>query len=65
MRAAGLTTGVGTGAGWISLRPSPLPSDASIERAIERLVMPLHAAVAAGLGRMGSAARRLAQRSEP
>lgn len=29
MRAAGLTTGVGSGAGWISLGPSPLPSDAS------------------------------------
>jgi lipid A 4'-phosphatase len=45
--------------------PVPLPSDATIERAIERLAMPLHAAVAAGLGRMGSAARRLAQRSGP
>jgi lipid A 4'-phosphatase len=45
--------------------PVPLPSDASIERAIERVVMPLHAAVAAGLGRMGSVARRLAQRSGP
>ena len=45
--------------------PVPLPSDASIERAIERLVMPIHSAVAAALGRMGSAARRLAQRSEP
>jgi membrane-associated phospholipid phosphatase len=45
--------------------PVPLPSDATIERAIERWVMPLHAAVAAGLGRMGSAARRLAQRSGP
>jgi len=29
MRAAGLTTGIGSGAGWISLGPSPLPSDAS------------------------------------
>jgi lipid A 4'-phosphatase len=45
--------------------PVPLPSDASIERAIERLVSPLHAAVTIALGRMGSAARRRAQRSEP
>jgi membrane-associated phospholipid phosphatase len=45
--------------------PVPLPSDAAIERAIERLAMPLHAAVGAALGRMGSAARRRAQRSEP
>jgi lipid A 4'-phosphatase len=43
----------------------PLPSDAVIERAIERLAMLLHAAVGAALGRMGSAARRRAQRSEP
>jgi lipid A 4'-phosphatase len=42
--------------------PVPLPSDAAIERAIERLVLPVHAAVAAALGRMGSARRR-AQRS--
>jgi lipid A 4'-phosphatase len=45
--------------------PVPLPSDAAIERTIERLVTPLHGAVGAALGRMGSAARRLAQRSEP
>jgi lipid A 4'-phosphatase len=45
--------------------PVPLPSDAAIERAIERLVVPLHAAVGAALGRMGSAARRRAQRSGP
>jgi hypothetical protein len=43
----------------------PLPSDASIERAIERLVLPIHSAIAAALGRMGTAARRRAQRSEP
>ena len=42
--------------------PLPLPSDATVERAIERLVLPVHGAVAAALGRMGSAARRLAQR---
>jgi lipid A 4'-phosphatase len=38
--------------------PVPLPSDAAIERAIERLVLPVHAATAAALGRMGSARRR-------
>jgi lipid A 4'-phosphatase len=43
--------------------PVPLPSDATIERAIERLVLPVHAAVAAAFGRMGSAARRRAERS--
>jgi membrane-associated PAP2 superfamily phosphatase len=42
--------------------PPPLPSDATVERAIERLVLPVHAAVAAALARMGSAARRFAQR---
>ncbi len=45
--------------------PLPLPSDATIERAIERSVLPIHAAVAALLGRRGSAARRRAQRSGP
>jgi lipid A 4'-phosphatase len=45
--------------------PLPLPSDATIERAIERFATPLHAAVAATLGRMGSTARRRPQRSEP
>jgi membrane-associated phospholipid phosphatase len=45
--------------------PVPLPSDAAIERAIERLVLPIHSAIAAVLGRMGTAARRRAQRSEP
>ena len=45
--------------------PVPLPSDAAIERTIERLVMPLHTVVGAALGRMGSAARRRAQPSEP
>jgi lipid A 4'-phosphatase len=43
--------------------PLPLPSDAAIERAIERLVLPVHAALAAAFGRMGTAARRRAQRS--
>jgi lipid A 4'-phosphatase len=42
--------------------PLPLPADATVERAIERLVLPIHGAVAAIFGRMGSAARRLAQR---
>jgi membrane-associated PAP2 superfamily phosphatase len=42
--------------------PLPLPADATIERAIERLVLPVHAAVGAALARMGSAARRFAQR---
>jgi lipid A 4'-phosphatase len=40
--------------------PVPLPSDAAIERAIERLVVPIHSAIAAALGRMGTAARRRA-----
>ena len=39
--------------------PLPWPSDAAIERAIERLVLPVHAAVGAAFARMGSAARRL------
>ncbi|MBV8751272.1 MAG: phosphatase PAP2 family protein [Hyphomicrobiales bacterium] len=41
----------------------PLPSDAAIERAIERLVLPLHAALAAAFGRRGSVDRRRTQRS--
>jgi membrane-associated phospholipid phosphatase len=44
--------------------PVPLPSDAAIARAIERLVMPLHAVMAAALGRMGLAACRWSRRSE-
>jgi lipid A 4'-phosphatase len=43
--------------------PLPLASDAAVERTIERLVLPLHAAVAAAFAWMGSTARRLAQRS--
>jgi lipid A 4'-phosphatase len=39
--------------------PVPLPSDATIERAIERLVLPIHTALAGALG------RRRAQRSGP
>jgi membrane-associated phospholipid phosphatase len=45
--------------------PVPLPSDAAIERAIERLVLPIHAAVRNLFGRMGSSARRRTQRSGP
>jgi lipid A 4'-phosphatase len=45
--------------------PVPLPADPTIERAIERFVLPIHAAIAAALGRMGSAARRRALRSGP
>jgi lipid A 4'-phosphatase len=40
----------------------PLPSDAAVERTIERLVLPVHAAVAAAFAWMGSTARRFAQR---
>ena len=42
--------------------PLPLPDDATIERTLDRLVLPLHAAVGGAFARMGSAARRLAQR---
>jgi membrane-associated PAP2 superfamily phosphatase len=42
--------------------PATRFSDAAVERLIERVALPVHAAVAAGLARMGSAARRLAQR---
>jgi lipid A 4'-phosphatase len=42
--------------------PLPLPTDATIERAIERFVLPIHVVVGAAFARMGSAARRLAQR---
>jgi lipid A 4'-phosphatase len=43
--------------------PLPLPSDRTIERGIERLVLPVHAGLGAAFAWMGSAARRLAQRS--
>ena len=45
--------------------PVPLPSDASVERAIERLVLPIHTALGAAFSRMGIAARRRVQRSGP
>jgi membrane-associated phospholipid phosphatase len=48
--------------GLIYRRPVPRPTDAAIERAIERLVAPVHAVIGAAFARMGSAARRLAQR---
>jgi len=44
--------------------PLPLPSDAAIERAIERLVLPIHAAIGGAFARRGSGRRR-AQRSGP
>jgi lipid A 4'-phosphatase len=43
--------------------PVPFWSDAAIERAIERLIVPVHAVVGAAFAWMGSAARRFAQRS--
>jgi lipid A 4'-phosphatase len=43
--------------------PLPLPSDATIERAIERVVLLVHAAIGGVFARMGAAARRRAQRS--
>jgi lipid A 4'-phosphatase len=42
--------------------PATRVSDAAIERLIERLALPVHAAIATAFARMGSAARRLAQR---
>jgi lipid A 4'-phosphatase len=42
--------------------PATRVSDAAIERLIERLALPVHAAIGAAFAWMGSAARRLAQR---
>jgi hypothetical protein len=42
--------------------PATRFSDAAVERLLERVAQPVHAAIGAAFAWMGSAARRLAQR---